>query len=243
MTNDNSFSYADREMSWLSFNERVLQEAEDASVPLFERINFLAIYSSNMDEYFRVRVASLRNLLHLSEKSRSALEFKPARLLTSIQKTVERHHDRGARLWSEHILPELRAHDIHLVDERTVTSELRELLQHYFDREVRPHLEPVHLNPDREAPFLKNQQLYLVVELFPKRSTVPIFAGSPDVALVNIPTEYAPRFKVIATAAGKQYVVFLDDVIRLNLHRLYPDVHTGEAYSITLSREIGRAHV
>lgn len=107
--------FFDRELSWLSFNHRVLQEAKDSSVPLYERIKFLSIYSSNLDEFFRVRVASLRSLLNLKEKSRQTLRFQPRILLKKIKETVKLQQEEFGKIYREEIIPGLNEQNIFLV--------------------------------------------------------------------------------------------------------------------------------
>ena len=106
--------YTNRELSWLCFNSRVLQEAADPAVPLFERVRFLAIYSSNLDEFFRVRVASLRSLLRLKSKHHRKLDLEPGRLLEAIHATVQEQQHEFGRIWREQILPELAAHNVQM---------------------------------------------------------------------------------------------------------------------------------
>ena len=102
-----SFKYINRDISWLSFNHRVLQEAKDESVPLYERIKFLAIYSSNLDEFFRVRVAFLRSFKELKKETRKALSVKPKKELKSIRKIVNQQQNEFGEIFRESILPEL----------------------------------------------------------------------------------------------------------------------------------------
>jgi polyphosphate kinase len=124
--------FFDRELSWLSFNHRVLQEAKDPSVPLYERIKFLAIFSSNLDEFFRVRVASLRSLLNLKEKSREALPFQPRILLKKIRETVHTQQEEFGRIYREEIIPGLNEENIYLVNEETVSENQIDFIKNYF---------------------------------------------------------------------------------------------------------------
>ena len=113
-----------RDVSWLSFNGRVLQEAQDPELPLLERLSFLAIFSSNLDEFFRVRVAALRTVLRLKKKKRRKLGLPPRRLLRQIYSMVTRHQEQFGRIWESQIVPGLASKGIHLVDERTVPRDL-----------------------------------------------------------------------------------------------------------------------
>ncbi len=121
--------FFDRELSWLSFNHRVLQEARDTSVPVYERLKFLAIYSSNLDEFFRVRVASFRSLLNLKEKSQTALPFQPRILLKKIKEVVNKQQEEFGRIYKEEILPDLEEENIFLVIRRNSTMLKHNLLK------------------------------------------------------------------------------------------------------------------
>src|SRR5690606_3123940 len=122
MSKTSPFRYFNRELSWLSFNARVLQEAADPAVPLFERLGFLAIFSSNLDEFFRVRVASLRSLLRLKKKAVKALAVNPAKLLRQIHATVTAQQEAFGEILRGQILPGLEQHGIFLIDERRVNE-------------------------------------------------------------------------------------------------------------------------
>ena len=144
--------YFDRELSWLSFNARVLQEAQNPDVPLFERLKFLAIFSSNLDEFFRVRVASLRSLLRLKKKKVKKLDFDPEALLQQLLTAVMAQQEAFGATLREHILPELRERGITLVDELSLTPPQHKRLAAYFEETIRPGLEIIPLKKRGEAP-------------------------------------------------------------------------------------------
>ena len=160
--------FENREISWLSFNYRVLQEAKDLSNPLFERIKFLAIYSSNLDEFFRVRVAALRSLLRLKKKSIHELGFDPSELLNQIHKIVNKHQEEFGKIFREQILPELEKNNIHLINEKEFTDKQKEFVETYFREKVQMFIQPILLVKKRIIPFLVNRRLYLAVKLKPK---------------------------------------------------------------------------
>jgi polyphosphate kinase len=139
--------YVNRELSWLSFNERVLQEAESSSVPLLERINFLAIFSSNLDEFFRVRVASLRSLLRLRRKKRRKKGLDPTELLRGIQAVTVAQQERFGQIFRDDILPGLQDAGIHLIGEEGADAEHRAIMEAYFVEHVAEHLEPSDVTP------------------------------------------------------------------------------------------------
>jgi len=136
----------DRELSWLAFNGRVLEEAADPSVPLYERLSFLAIVSSNLDEFFRVRVASLRSLLRLKPKKIGRLGLNPARLLREVHAKVSEQQERFGEIFRTLVVPELEARGVFLVDETGVTPRQARAMADHFRREVAPLLDPVVLS-------------------------------------------------------------------------------------------------
>ena len=158
-----NFPYIHRDISWLSFNYRVLQEAKDPSVPLFERIKFMAIYSSNLDEFFRVRIANLRNLVRAGKKTKKELDFEPKTVLKKILKIVNRQQVEYSEIFQEQIIPELRMHNIHLMRRQEMNDEHRAFVDNYFHENLLPFAQPVLLVKEKIRPFLNNAALYLVV--------------------------------------------------------------------------------
>lgn len=227
--------FADRELSWLSFNERVLQEADDPSVPLFERLKFLSIFSSNLDEFFRVRVAALRSLVLLKKKKVRKLPIKPAKLVDRIHRVVHLQQQRFGAVFRLGILPALEALGIHLVQGHDLTGDQQTYLRRYFDRYVRPLLEPSVLGAG-DSPFLKDHTVYLVAELWQGRRVL-VGPEPSALAVVEVPSPPLPRFVSLPKEDGRRCVMFLDDVIRFCLPSLFPDHQVGEAYAVKVSRD------
>ena len=223
----------DRETSWLHFNGRVLQEAEDPTVPLLERLFFCGVFSSNLDEYFRVRVASLRSLLRLGRADTDKLDINPHRLLHDIHRIVQGQQERYGRVLLD-IFAELERSGIRVLDDRTVEARHHGHLSAYFDEHVRPHVEPVSLDGG-ETPFLKNRAVYLVVELWDAEPEA-IRSWVPDYALVEVPSSI-PRFVTFPGSTDGQEVLRLDDLIRLQLPRLFPGREVGRSYAVKLTRD------
>ena len=226
-----------RDLSWLSFSERVLQEAIDPSNPLFERIGFLAIFSSNLDEFFRVRVAYWRNILRLKKKKKiKPLSVNPSDLLRNIHEEVLRQQELLGKTFRKQILPELESHGMYLVSE--ATSEAGdEFLKRFFHEHVLPLLHPVMLD-GHSSPFLKNRGIYLVVELLPK-CAIGLAGVKPQYALVEVPCPPLDRFVTLPSdeERDRHVIMFLDDVVRHNLATLFPDWDVGSAHAIKLSRD------
>ncbi|MDX1530865.1 MAG: polyphosphate kinase 1, partial [Rhodothermales bacterium] len=225
----------DRELSWLAFNGRVLQEAADPDVPLYERVKFLAIFSSNLDEFFRVRVAGLRSLLRLKKKDRRGLDFKPKKLLRDIHRTVGRQQEAFGGLFAHAILPELARHGVVLRDERDLPAEQDAALRAYFQEHVAPHVRSALLTGSSPAPFLEDGGLYLLAELWPSDPGHPLRSDEPTYALVEVPSRQTPRFVTLPGAPVT--VFFLDDVVRHNLPALFPGFEPGDAFAVKLTRD------
>ncbi len=232
----------DRELSWVAFNGRVLQEAADERVPLAERLHFLAIFSTNLDEFFRVRVAALRALGRLKKRDRRALGFSPRKLLREIHRRVGRQQEAFGALFAHRLVPALAERGVALRDERDPTEAEAAFLREAFRERVAEHVRPVPLGPDDEAPFLGNGALYLAVELWPREGPGrPAFADEPQHALVQIPSGAVPRFLTMDAegpdGTPRRTVFFLDDVVRFNLPELFPGREVGGGYAVKLTRD------
>ncbi|GGK87440.1 polyphosphate kinase 1 [Rufibacter glacialis] len=224
-----------RELSWLAFNYRVLQEAKDPRVPLLERLNFMAIFSSNLDEYFKVRVATMRRLVQLKKKTREKLEDDPSQELEAILTEVSRQQEEFGHVYRNELLPELRKEQIYLIDETECTDGQRKMALDYFRRTVKPLLVPIIFSTNPSPLFLKDQTVYLMVRLLPKADQAP---AQEQYAILEIPThKHGSRFVQLPIEQGKHYVMLLDDVIRIGLAELFPGFAEVEAYAVKLSRD------
>ena len=225
--------FINREISWLSFNERVLQEAEDKSNPLIERIRFLGIFSNNLDEFFRVRVASLYRLSQLGKRITTGLDFEPIEVLVELRRNVLKLQKRYDQIF-DRIEDELRHEGINFVDEETISDIHEEFVDDYFSGKVRPSLVPVIIGSKREFPELGDDNVYLAVRMTIEGDQAPQFKH----AIIELP-KHLPRFLVLPDIAGKQYVMFLEDVIRLRLGRIFSlfEPSKVEAYTIKITRD------
>ena len=219
-----------REISWLSFNARVLQEAADERLPLFERLSFLAIYSSNLDEFFRVRVASMRSLMRLKKKSYDILEFNPARLVKRITSIVTGQQELFGEILRNQILPALKEENIYIQTETDVNNEQGAFLRNYFEQHLQSSINPADMDQVGTDFFVKNRGIYLVTELWDKD------ADEPAYRLLEIPSDKS-RFVELPSANGRQDVMYLDDVLRYNLDLIYEGDEIGTSYSIKLTRD------
>lgn len=229
-------TFYNRELSWLSFNQRVLQEAKDQSVPLFERLKFLAIYSLNLDEFFRVRVASLRSLLALKDTTQKKLEFNPRFLLKKVLDTVHLQQEEFGNIFRQEIRPKLESENIFLVDDKSILQNHKEFISNYFRDQIVPFIQPIILDKNKISTFLHNRAIYFALRLLPKQKKKSI---SPryKYAILEIPADRLDRFVRLPSEGEKHYVIFIDDVIRLHLSELLPGYKVESCYSIKLTRD------
>ncbi len=232
------FRTTNREISWLQFNARVLQEARDARNPLYERIKFLAIYSSNLDEFFRVRVASLRSLLNLKKAVHKDLEIDPRQLLKKIHKIVGAQQESFGKIFQSQIVPELRRHNIFLVNETELTSEQAENVRRYFIEKVLPLLKPIFPDKFSNDPFINNRSLYFAIELAPRDETITTEnKENSEYAILEIPSSDLPRFLTLKKEGKNTYVMFLDDVVRLSLPEYFVRNEVRGVFSFKMTRD------
>ncbi|MBK7855313.1 MAG: polyphosphate kinase 1 [Bacteroidetes bacterium] len=221
-----------RDISWLSFNARVLQEANDPSVPLLERIKFLGIYSSNLDEFFRVRVATIKRLLQYKEKAKKLLQGSdPEDLLDSIQKIIIKQQDEFEEIYNN-ILKELELHGIFIINEKQLNPDQSAYVSQYFHTRVLPTLVPIMVDTTPVFPSLKNRSIYLLIHLLNKKNN-----KKSKYALIEVPTESVSRFLVIPKE--NKYIILLDDVIRHCLDDIFFqfEYDVAQAYTVKVTRD------
>ncbi|HUR30734.1 MAG TPA: hypothetical protein VMZ69_04840, partial [Saprospiraceae bacterium] len=236
MTKDNTLKsnrYLHRDISWLNFNYRVLQEAKDPNVPLLERVKFLAIYSSNLDEFFRVRVANHRNLLQVGKKTMKKLDYDPEAVLVKIQKIVSDQAIEFGEIFSKQIVPELRRNGIHLVLREDLTQEQEAFVDTYFQENLLPFVQPVLLVKEKVRPFLNNAALYLAILMKDKDDS----SNQQHYGIIKIPSDHLPRFVEIPTNNPGHELIMLDDIVRHSVMWLFPGYQILNTYSIKLTRD------
>ncbi|MDP3913174.1 MAG: polyphosphate kinase 1 [Bacteroidota bacterium] len=229
-----SEKYNNREISWLSFNERVLQEAEDLSVPLFERIRFLGIFSNNLDEFFRVRVAAVRRMLEFGKDDEGLLgNYSAAELYDKIQETVVLQQQKAQEIY-RNIWKELANENIFMVDEKQLTHEQGIFVRKYFNVKVLPNIIPIMLGKSMKFPYLRDKSVYLTVKL--SKINAP---EKFSYALIRVPSRSVSRFLVLPEQGNKKFVIMVDDVIRFCLNEVFPIFNYDhfEAYTIKVTRD------
>jgi len=211
----NDFETINREISWLQFNERVLQEALDPRNPLLERIRFLGIFSNNRDEFFKVRVATIKRLIKLNEKLRPEEAMKTKETLEEILKFVEKQEIKFTKSFID-LQNELEKNNIYFVDETEIDEDHSIFLKKYFREEVRPVIFPIILDKFEGGSKLKDKAIYLAIQLIDSSGI-----QKKRHALIEIPTGELPRFVKLPSHGEKHYLMFLDDVIRYNLGDIF----------------------
>lgn len=214
MANDNNH-FINREISWLHFNDRVLQEAMDPSNPLIERMKFMGIYSNNRDEFFRVRVATMKRLLKISTKQQSPKSLKYQTILEEIQEIVE-NQERKFNETYEILKKELGDNHIHIIDENQLNEKQGEFVKEFYLSQVRPHLFPLMLNNISGLSSIQDASIYLAVEM--RSSDDP---EKEDFAFIQLPTNAVSRFLILPKEGEDSYIILLDDVIRYCLADIF----------------------
>jgi len=224
--------YFDREISWLSFNERVLQEAADKKNPLNERIKFLGIFSNNQDEFFKVRVATLNRLIDLNEeKSEEGKDYKET--FHEIISTVKEQQGKFETIY-EQLKKELNKHNIFIVNEQEIDEEQGEFVRKYFRETVRHNLFPIMLKSLKSSQYLTDRSIYFAITL--GRSDQP---EKDTYAIMEIPTSSVNRFLVLPEKNNKKFIILLDDVIRYSLDEIFArfKYDSFKAYTFKFTRD------
>ena len=207
-------NYIPRDISWLSFNARVLQEANDKSVTLKDRIRFLGIFSNNLDEFFRVRVATLKRMVELIEKKKSLnidIIDSPQIILDEIQKVVLKQQSEFNRIWGN-INRELIKRKILIINDRKLNAIQKEFVRDYFDNVVRPYIIPLMIENLPDLPYLRDKSLYLAIVMRNKQN-----AYHEKFSLIEIPSKSIGRFIILPSSPGTKSIILLEDIIKFNL--------------------------
>lgn len=227
------YRYFKRDISWLSFNYRVLLEAEDESLPLFERINFISIYSSNLEEFYKIRVADHKAIASgkMSEDGESVQAA--TELVEEINREVNRQLEERIRIYEHSILPALRRH--HIIFYQSVAEvepSHRDFVRRFFCEEIFPYLAPVPVTDDKVVSFLRDNRLYLAVRLKEKNGWNGYYYY-----VMKLPYSKVPRFIQLPGEGGNHYLMFIEDIIKANLDVIFPGYEVDCSYCIKISRD------
>ena len=214
--------YINKEVSWLSFNERVLQEAEDKRNLLGDRIKFLGIFSSNQDEFFRVRVAMLKKFCLMNRNDKRYLSEDPEEIMHDVQRIVQQQRARSEAIYRQ-LLEELKAEDVYILHMDNLNAEQNEYVLDYFYNHVRPQIFPMIIDSRQEFPYLKDNSLYLAVELRKRNKETPRYS------IIEIPTRALPRFIKLPFSGEQTHIILIDEIVRAGLPSIYA-VHNFDSY-------------
>jgi polyphosphate kinase len=225
-----------RDISWLSFNARVLQEAADTAVPLKERIRFLGIFSNNLDEFFRVRVATLKRMIQFGNKGNMHMETDPQQILDEIQMNVLNQQSEFNRIW-ETVQKEMEQQKIFLRTENELTAAQQEFVRNYFDEEVSPNIIPLMIENIPEFPNLRDKSIYLAIVMWKTESAL-----NKKYALIEVPSRVLGRFLILPSPADEHHIILLEDIIRVSLPGIFYffgyDQYKSHVFKVTRDAEI-----
>jgi len=229
----NKTGLINRDLSWLSFNARVLQEAGDPSVPLLERMRFLGIFSNNLDEFFRVRVATIRRMRKFGKKGKQIIGADPEKLLEKIQQIVVRQQEIFNDLYTA-IVKEMESENIFIVDEKKLSREHQVFVKEYFDRQVSTFVIPIMIDSAPKFPYLKDRMNYLAVKITKNKKE-----KKTKYSLIEVPTDVLPRFLVLPSSTEKKSIIFLEDIIRFCLKDIFSNFphESIAAYELKMTRD------
>ncbi|MFA8433462.1 MAG: polyphosphate kinase 1 [Marinifilaceae bacterium] len=236
------YKFINRDLSWLSFNYRVLEVAANKQLPLYERINFLAIYSSNLDEFYRVRVASYKRLSELPAEDKKNLVENPDLILRKINHIVARQQIKFGEIFRQEIIPELEKNQIIMIQNQKLHPIHQKYTEELFFDNLLPHLQPMLLMKKQIKPFLQNNALYLAIKLYKKKKVNTDAEGhvkhrKTRHAILKIPSHHYDRFIQLPELDGKHYIMFLDDIVKLYMEIVFPGYKVDSSFSFKLSRD------
>jgi polyphosphate kinase len=219
-----------REISWLYFNDRVLQEAADPTVPLIERIKFLAIFSSNLDEFYRVRVATLSRLANLNERAKEILGYNPKKILSQIKSIVVKQEKKFHNLYENIIVKQLAEEKIFILNDKQLNVTRGEFVKGFFRERLLSTLVPIMLDDDLPLPEMRDRAIYFFVRLTKNKKS--------RYALIEFPDNLS-RFLVLPETNNLKFIILLDDIIRYSLEDIFFifDHDSIDAYSLQLTRD------
>ena len=225
-----------REISWLSFNERVLQEAADPTVPLLERLRFMGIFSNNLDEFFRVRFATIKRIVKYKVDTDLVLGGSPKEVLNQIKQVALNQRTQFAKIYNQ-ILLDLEKEHIYILNERNLSKTQGEYVKAYFRDKVQPNLTPLMIDALPGFPTLNDHHIYLAVKCSNRKDKKD--KKKTRYSLIELPTNVCPRFLVLPAEGNRHCIILLDDIVRYNLKEIFYlfEYDKYEAYTIKVTRD------
>jgi len=227
---ENQYKYFNRDVSWLSFNYRVLLEATNQTLPLYERIKFLAIHASNLEEFYKIRVAEHQDIIKKKKRAEEDSE-NSEQILSEIKAEVTRQQKEFSRIFERMIIPELQDNKIFLYQNEQVNDFHKKFIQNYFSEEIYPFLEPVLILKDEIKYFIRDNRIYLVVRMIENKS------GDFRYAIMKIPFAKVPRFVKLPVLDDNYYFMFVEDIIKANLEEVFYGFTIDCSYCVKISRD------
>jgi polyphosphate kinase len=229
------YQYFKRDISWLSFNYRVLLEADDDSLPLYERINFIAIYSSNLEEFYKIRVADHKANVSGARTDEESIQASQ-QILEDINKEVNKQLEERVRIYQQKILPALRQNNVIFYQSKDVEPFHQEFIRNFFNEEVFPFLQPVLISKGEIVSFLRDNRLYLAVRLF-KLNTAADDPSHVQYFVLKMPYSKVSRFIELPQHEGNYYLMYIEDIIKANIGSIFPGYEVDNCFCVKISRD------
>ncbi|WP_455971074.1 RNA degradosome polyphosphate kinase [Bacteroides congonensis] len=240
---ESKYNYFKRDISWLSFNYRVLMEALDEHLPLYERINFISIYSSNLEEFYKIRVADHKAVASGATESDEETVQSARELVEEINREVNRQLDDRVLIYEQKLLPALRKNHIIFYQDRHVEPFHQQFVKDFFKEEIFPYLQPVPVSKDKIVSFLRDNRLYLAIRVYLKNDAAKADAPKGDAQripyyfVMKQPYAKVPRFIELPSHEKNHYLMFTEDIIKANLNLIFPGYDIDSSYCIKISRD------
>lgn len=227
---ENDYRYFKRDISWLSFNYRVLLEADDEDLPLYERINFISIYSSNLEEFYKIRVADHKAIVSGARTDEVSMR-EAAEIIHEITEEVNSQLEERVRIYEHKILPELEKNNVIFYQGRSVEEFHKKFVSEYFNEEIYPYLQPVPVQKGEIQSFIRDNRLYLAVRLRRFKG------GELSYFVLKLPYGEVPRFIELPKHGDKYYIMFAEDIVKVNIQKMFPGYELDCSYCFKISRD------
>lgn len=232
---ESTYQYFKRDISWLSFNYRVLLEADDDNLSLYERINFISIYSSNLEEFYKIRVADHKAIVSGAKTDEESIQ-QSAEIIEEIAREVNSQLEERVRIYENKILPALRQNNVIFYQTPIVEEFHKEFIGNFFNEEIFPYLQPVPVSKGDIVSFLRDNRLYLAVRLFKKNQDSHAIMKQ-QYYVIKLPYSKVPRFIELPKYEGNYYIMFIEDIIKANISKIFPGYEVDCSYCFKISRD------